>query len=224
MTPRQSKNLDALVSIYPRLERKVISYDTERDDSPDYAYIERTLDDVGPEAFLREITHVILAASLAFQAVRSIERKLAPHLSYGDPEKTSRERADREAAALEEFGHRRKVAGIFNAFDYVAENGVQEVIDDLREKGPDSLQRFKGIGPKSCHHLAKNLGYRTPMHDRHIDRLVKAAGFDDARELLWRELTERVDAESVSWVEYVFWKYVSALDGKGDILRGLSKA
>ncbi len=62
------------------------------------------------------------------------------------------------------------------------------------------------------------------MRHRHMDRLTKAAGFEDAPEMLWLELTSRVDAESVSWVAYVFWKSVSALEGKNDVLRELSTA
>ncbi|WP_168210545.1 hypothetical protein [Persicimonas caeni] len=217
MTPQQSDNLSTLARLFPQLEREVKAYDEETGDAPAYAYTERSPDSVTAGEFLREITHVIVAASLSSAAVQSIEAAIAPYLDYAQPRLTAQERAQREAAVLERFGHRAKVAGIFDAFDYVAQHGIDGVIDELREKGPKSLQRFKGIGPTSCRHLAKNLGYRTSMHDRHIERLAQAAGFDNAGQLPWAVLTSRLDAESVSWVEYVFWRYVTALDGEAEL-------
>jgi hypothetical protein len=155
---------------------------------------------------LREAAWVILCSGFR----ESIVRRKFDHisLSFCDWESagTILESAGAcRASALASIKNTRKIDAILGVTKRIDLIGFPRLKEDILSDPIGELQKFPFIGPITCWHLAKNLGFEVAKPDRHLVRLCTALGFLDVQELC--KSIAKVVGEAVHVVDITLWRY-----------------
>ena len=164
--------------------------------------------DFSESEFLREAAWVICCSGFREATVRKIFGYLSLCFCDWESAKAIVQDADRcSLAAQTVFRNDRKLDALICAARRVHEVGFSDlrnviVVDPIVE-----LQKFAFIGPTTCWHLAKNLGYDTAKPDRHLVRLAQQFGFESAFTLC--DFVAREFDEQSKVVDLVLWRFIA---------------
>lgn len=115
------------------------------------------------------------------------------------------------ASALASIKNARKIDAIIEVARMVDAVGFSRLREDILRDPTAELRKLPFIGPVTCWHLAKNLGFQVAKPDRHLVRLCSALGFLDVQELC-RSVAEAV-GETVQVVDITLWRYAADRGG-----------
>ena len=134
---------------------------------------------VGETEILRELAWVVLSSGIREQVVRKVFAQIsAAFCHWSSAEIIVRNLRSCVAGAIEAFRHRRKIESIGANCDLVHSIGAAEILHRAQLEGPTFFQRFDYVGPITCQHVAKNLGFDVVKADRHLDRIATLAGYE----------------------------------------------
>ena len=161
--------------------------------------------------FLREYAWVVLCSGFR----ESVVRRWFPYVSlcYCDWESACEIVRCKEqcvATALRAINYQRKHEAIIQVAERLYEGGFHSFKQTLERNATITLQELPFIGPVTAYHLAKNVGVLTAKPDRHLLRLSRSLGFDDAHTLC--NSISRLSGISVSVVDLVLWRFIA--DGR----------
>lgn len=105
------------------------------------------------------------------------------------------------------FNHKGKINAIINIALAVVNQGLSNIINNIKVYGIEYLMSFPFIGPAASCHLAKNLGISMAKPDRHLLRVSKLFGYNTPQSLCY-EIAEIVGDE-ISTIDIVIWRYAT---------------
>jgi len=169
---------------------------------------QRCVDDVDERFFLREAAWVVLSSGMR----ESVVRRIFPAVegSFGQWRSAAwivAHRKECTGQAQRAFQHARKLEAIVEIARTVACRGLDAVLSDLREQGPDALLGLPYMGPATSRHLAKNLGIDTAKPDRHLVRVAEATGYDSPASLC--KFIARMVGDAIAVVDLVIWRFAT---------------
>ena len=138
----------------------------------------RHLEKLSESEFLQECAWVVTCSGMK----EAVVRKLFPRISvafklWKSADTIVRHKEVCRTKGLSIFGHGGKIAAILANCEKVANSGFDNILEGIREGGPEYLMTFDFIGPVTCYHLAKNIGLQVVKPDRHLVRISRATGF-----------------------------------------------
>lgn len=157
---------------------------------------------------LREHAWVVLCSGFREAVVRRVFGHVS--LAFCDWESASEIAGVGELcceSAASAFGNRAKLKSILQTARYVDDVGFDSVRAGVLSEPSVYLQRLPMIGPITCWHLAKNLGFNVAKPDRHLVRLSAALGFRDTSELCG-SIAIRTGCE-VRVVDILLWRFLA---------------
>lgn len=110
-------------------------------------------------------------------------------------------------AACAVFNNRRKLSAIVNVARRIECVGFADLKNRIIAEPKSELLNFSYIGEVTVWHLAKNLGFDVAKPDRHLVRLAREHGFDDAHALC--SALSHATGEPVRVVDLVLWRYAA---------------
>lgn len=110
-------------------------------------------------------------------------------------------------SALAVFCHERKIQAIAQCARIVHETGFQPFLERLHSDTLGVLQEFPYIGPVTCLHVAKNIGFQVAKPDRHLCRLAALSGYEHPAHLC-QALADYI-GDPVSVVDIVLWRFAT---------------
>ena len=158
---------------------------------------------------LRETAWVVLCSGFRESIVRRVFDQFS--LCFCDWESASEIVANEAACrltALLLINNSRKVDAIIAVARRVEEWGYENLNHAIMSDPIAQFRAFPFIGPVTCWHLAKNLGFEVAKPDRHLSRLSLAFGFRDAHHLC--AAIAEAAGESVDVVDIVLWRYLAS--------------
>jgi hypothetical protein len=156
-------------------------------------------------SFTEQAAWVIMSAGMSEMVVRERFPSVACAFHGFDVERIIRDATCRRAA-LEAFGHERKVDAIFTVASWAHELGDAQVRHLVEIRDEPTLTALPFIGPATVRHLLKNLGAPVAKPDRHLLRV--AAACDRAVDGLCAEIAEAL-GEPIGVVDIVLWRWAS---------------
>ena len=111
------------------------------------------------------------------------------------------------AAALAVFHHERKIQAIAQCARIVHATGFQSLREMLQSDPINALQQFPYIGPTTCLHVAKNIGFHVAKPDRHLCRLAALSGYKHPAHLC-QALADYI-GDPISVVDVVLWRFAT---------------
>lgn len=113
------------------------------------------------------------------------------------------------ASALAVINYPRKIRAIISAAEIVRRD--RPMGPKLGSMSPEEalayFETFPFIGPITCFHLARNVGFDVVKPDRHLVRLAAAVGASTPAELV--EPIHVATGERRGFIDYVFWYWLS---------------
>jgi hypothetical protein len=155
--------------------------------------------------FLRETAWVVLSSGMRSAVVESKFQQVSQCFYDFCPDKIVADPVRCVESAHAHFAHRAKLTAVLTACELLRDQGIAEVCSAIRTQGPEWLTRIPFIGPATCWHLAKNLGFDFAKPDRHLLRISTALGFEDPQKLC--ELISKQIGDRVSVIDLVLWRY-----------------
>lgn len=168
----------------------------------------RSIDDVGEPLFLREAAWVVLSSGMR----ESVIRRVFPDVenAFGHWHSAAwivEHRNECKRRAKRSFSHAGKIEALLEISRVVASRGVESMLSDIRQHGPDALQSLPYMGPATSRHLAKNLGIDTAKPDRHLVRVAEATGYGSPSSLCEDLACMVGDTSAV--VDLVIWRFAT---------------
>jgi hypothetical protein len=171
----------------------------------DWQY-EVSLATITEQTLLREIAWVILCSGISERTIRckfgDISRAF---LSWKSAQDIVEHAETCKTKALNYFRHPSKIDAIISAASHIDELGFVKVVEKIEEDGISYLEQFPYIGPITCFHLAKNIGFPFAKPDRHLSNLAAHLGYNNVQQLC-RDIAEITD-EPVPVIDLVLWRY-----------------
>jgi hypothetical protein len=171
----------------------------------DWQYIV-SLTELSEQILLRETAWVILCSGMRERTVR---RKFAnisrAFLSWESARAIVKQAEICKTKALNYFRHPAKISAIITVASFIDEHGFAKVVQKIEEDGITYLKQFPYIGPVTCFHLAKNIGFSVAKPDRHLSMLAAQLGYGSVEQLC-KEIADATD-EPVPVVDLVLWRY-----------------
>lgn len=166
------------------------------------------LEAIDESTFLKEIAWVILSSGMRESVVRNKFDQITKSFLHWESACLIREKSDIcYQKAISIFNNRNKIQAILNAASILIDKGIEDIKNDLIEKGPKSLMVFPYIGPVTCYHLAKNIGYSISKPDRHLVRISEIAGFSNSNNFC-NEISD-ITGDKPEVVDVILWRYAS---------------
>jgi len=166
-----------------------------------------SIHDVTARMFLREAAWVVLCSGMRESVVRARFEKLECAFERWDPKKVAHHGGRCRWRAQSVFNHITKLDSIVRIAIEVDAVGVARMIHGIQSNGPRFLTRLPYIGPVTCFHLAKNLGFPVAKPDRHLERLATALGYLGAMDLC--TTIAQALGEPVQVVDIVMWRFAT---------------
>jgi hypothetical protein len=170
-----------------------------------------TLESVTPRSFLQEAAWVVLCTGMRESTVSARFGRLTRAFGNWDPKSVARNKSRCRRRAQAIFNHPAKLDAIICIAEQVDRLGIDSIVSGIRDNGPEILTRLPYIGPATCFHLAKNLGYPVAKPDRHLERMAAAVGYADAFQFC-TTIATALD-EPVQVVDLVMWRYATIDSG-----------
>ncbi len=162
---------------------------------------------VTPASFVQEAAWVVLCAGMGERTVRARFHPLRDAFFQWNPATISQNADDCRYAALSVFNHRPKVDSIIQIAEHVDSEGVSGLMRGGADVGPTYFTRLPFIGPVTCFHLAKNLGFPVSKPDRHLERIALLLGYPSVHEMC--EMIAAYLDEPIQVVDLVMWRYAT---------------
>jgi hypothetical protein len=109
--------------------------------------------------------------------------------------------------ALALFGHKGKIEAIAQCARIIYEKGFESLRRELEFDPIGALQQFPYIGPITCYHVAKNIGFPVVKPDRHLCRLTELSGYQCPSDLC-KALAEYI-GDPIAVVDIVLWRFAT---------------
>lgn len=162
---------------------------------------------------LREAAWVILCGGFREATVRRVfDHVSLCFFDWSSAAEISEAGAGCVAAACAVFNNRRKLSAIVEVARRVERIGFAELKHRIIGQPVIELRHFPYIGEVTAWHLAKNLGFDVAKPDRHLVRLAREHGFDDAHALC--SALSRATGEPIRMVDLVLWRYAAGWRGE----------
>jgi hypothetical protein len=167
-----------------------------------------SLDNFTETDFLREAAWVILCSGFRERLVRRVFDHIS--LCFCDWESASSIlEADPTCrnAAMASFRNAAKLSAIVGSALHVQRWGFVAFKQAVLVDPVGELRRLSHIGPVTVWHLAKNLGLDVAKPDRHLARLSRVLGFNDADHFCG--VVARASGEQRKVVDLIVWRYLA---------------
>jgi endonuclease III len=165
-------------------------------------------DDFTETDLLREYAWVILCSGFREQVVRQVFGHIS--LCFCDWESASAILDADPAcriAALASFRNPTKLAAIVRAALQIHTCGFASLKQSVLADPITELQNLPHIGPITARHLAKNLGLDVVKPDRHLARVSRLFGFNDADHFCTE--IAKATGEQRKVIDLVVWRYIA---------------
>lgn len=205
MIAQRPKTLDRIADLYMDVKRNVIesgfAWEIDWQDEINPAEVDET-------EFLCELAWVILSAGMKENVVRD----RFPDISKAFLNWTSAKQINDNSVkcyknAIAHFNNEKKIKSIVASSKIVADIGLGSIINNIHKYGPSYLEIFPYVGPRTCYHLAKNIGFSVAKPDRHLVRIADIIGYKCPHQLC-SDLS-KVTGDKTSVVDVVFWRYAN---------------
>jgi endonuclease III len=166
------------------------------------------LDDFSESDLLRECAWVILCSGFREQVVRRVFDHIS--LCFCDWESASAILDADPAcriAAMASFRNAVKLSAIVRVALHIQARGFTVFKEAVLADPISELRHLPHIGPITVWHLAKNLGLDAAKPDRHLTRISRRFGFDDAGHFC-AEIARSI-GEQRKVVDLVVWRYMA---------------
>lgn len=158
--------------------------------------------------FIRELAWVIISSGMRESIVRSKFAKISESFFNWKSAKlicSNSQSCFKKAISI--FNNERKINAIVKSCEIFIRKGLDKIMNELHENGPNSLMIFPFVGSVTCFHLAKNLGVSTAKPDRHLSRICSLIGYytpiDFCNDL------SKITGDDISVIDIVFWRYAT---------------
>jgi hypothetical protein len=165
----------------------------------------RSLDEA---TFLREAAWVVLSTGFRETILRRRFGEISKaFLHWVSADLIIAEREACREAALESFCNRRKIDAIVEIVERVANLGIDEIREQILNRGKEFLEELPFIGPVTSCHLAKNLGISMVKPDRHLSRIATVVGYQSPDQMC--QVISEVIGDSSAVIDIVLWRYAT---------------
>lgn len=165
-----------------------------------------SLTGLSEQTLLREAAWVILCSGMREQTVRhKFEDISKAFLDWESAQGIINHAETCKTEALKHFRHPAKINAIITIASHIEQHGFSEVVEKIEKDGIIYLKQFPYIGPVTCFHLAKNIGFPVAKPDRHLSTLAVQLGYDNVQHLC-KDISDATD-EPVAVVDLVLWRY-----------------
>lgn len=154
---------------------------------------------------LREMAWVVLCSGFREKVVRRVFSKVSLcFFDWSSAEEIATHSALCVLTASDVFGSKAKLNAIAQNAELVAQEGFQAIHQEILHSPIEALTRFRWIGPITSYHLAKNLGFEFAKPDRHLQRVCRTFGFNDAQQMC-TSIAAQTNL-SVAQVDTIIWR------------------
>lgn len=159
---------------------------------------------------LREAAWVILCTGFSARIVRGVFDYISLCFCDWESAKSIVEAAPMcRATALSAFRNSAKIDAIIESAQFIDKTHFGVLKKQILLSPVQTLAGLPYIGPVTSLHLAKNLGLSVAKPDRHLVRLSKLTGFENAHRLCSTIASHTGDKVHV--VDIVLWRYMTEL-------------
>lgn len=172
---------------------------------------EVSFNDLDEPTFLRESAWVVLSAGFREAVLRRRFGEVSrAFLHWASADSIIAQRETCRTGALAAFGNQRKIDAIVGIVEQVANEGIETIRQQIKNRGTEFLQELPFIGPVTACHLAKNLGLVMVKPDRHLTRMAAKTGYESA-DRMCRTISELI-GDSLPVIDIVIWRYATIND------------
>lgn len=158
--------------------------------------------------FLREAGWVILSSGMRETIIR---RKFlgisTSFFEWESAEKIVRNKEKCLNAAMQHFGHFKKISAIIQIAKHVSGNGFDIVCKAIQSKGIQYIMKLPYMGPATSYHFAKNIGLHVAKPDRHLRRIAEALGYYSPQ-LMCADIA-KMTGDKIPVIDLVFWRFAT---------------
>ncbi|MEL7485022.1 MAG: hypothetical protein AAFN41_11815 [Planctomycetota bacterium] len=171
---------------------------------------------VTDRSFLREAAWVILCSGMRESVIRRLFSPIGEAMLGWVPAEVSEHQQHCRERALTHYRHVKKIEAIIRIAIRVSRGEREKLMASVELDGPTALTSLPYIGPTTCFHLAKNLGFQVPKPDRHLLRIAERCGL--SVDELCTSISDVLD-EPVPVVDVVLWRYATLQENYLDLFR-----
>lgn len=166
------------------------------------------ISNVTEQTFLREAAWVILCSGFRESVVRrSFDYLSLAFCDWESAEAIVASYPSCKIVAMARFGHEAKLEAIVDIARLIADQGFSQFKQELMKDPVSGLMRLPYIGAVTAAHLAKNIGLNIAKPDRHLARISKKLGFEEASSLC--SAIEEIVGEQAKVVDLIIWRYLA---------------
>ncbi|MFC1587480.1 hypothetical protein ACFL54_04135 [Planctomycetota bacterium] len=167
-----------------------------------------SLDSLDESTFLREAAWVILSSGFRESILRRCFQRISiAFLNWSSAEEIIARQESCRSQALKCFNNIKKINAIVKIANRVSEEGIDNIRDEIRNRGIDYIQEYPFMGPVTSRHLAKNIGVLIAKPDRHLGKIAACYGYDSVDEMCC--LISEIVGDTIPVIDVVIWRYAT---------------
>lgn len=194
-----------MADIYRKVKKNVIEkgFVEEIDWQNDVSFSQITESD-----FLREAGWVILSSGMRETIIR--RKFLGISTAFFEWESAEKIVQNKERclnAAMQHFGHFKKISAIIQIAKHVFGNGFDIVCKAIQAQGIQYIMKLPYMGPATSYHFAKNIGLHVAKPDRHLRRIAEVLGYYSPQ-LMCADIAT-MTGDKIPVIDLVFWRFAT---------------
>lgn len=163
--------------------------------------------DVDEKQFLAEFAWVVLSTGLNNRVVECKHEELSSIFFYWEADRVSENSGFCREQSLRVFNHPGKINSIISVASLISDRGFSSMKEEFFKNGEEYFVRLPFIGPVTCSHLAKNLGFSISKPDRHLVRIADLLGYASVENMC--DSISCITGEQQQVIDIVLWRFAS---------------